>query len=185
MLKLGIVFNQPQGHVYHPGSIISGVVCLESPNDEEIGDVTVHFNGSSRVNYSANAESIGRTGLKNSEDRVSFFSISRSLFQDFPAKVFRTGKIHQWPFEFSFSETAKQDLTSSRIVTREEVFETKPHPLPPSLHFDEGTICGGNYYELEAKLTRPTGKGASISQLEYVLFNRYSDSIASLENVYR
>jgi hypothetical protein len=169
--KIGITLGEAADYVYHPGDTISGAAWLKSDVNEEVEEMSVIFRGLSLVRYSAGEQDIGRTGLVNSEDTVPFFENEKVLIRG--RQLLTAGSIHEWSFEFSWAKSTYQDFTAVRVGEESEVFDMKPHELPPSLFFKEGTVSGGIFYELEIKLLRP-GKGP-MSKIEDLNFNQLGD----------
>jgi hypothetical protein len=177
---IGITLEEAADYVYHPGDTIFGTAWFKSDVDEEVEELSVIFRGLCLVKYSAGEQDIGRTGLKSSEDTIPFFENEKTLLrgrQTLPAV-----SSHSAPFEFAWSKTTYQDFTGIRVGEQREVFDMKPHELPPSLFFEEGTVSGGIFYELEIRLQQ-LGKDP-VSNILDLNFDQYGDrsSVNELEH---
>lgn len=172
LVTLHLKLNQPSGHVYRPGDLVSGTVWLRSDVDEDVKTLSIVLKDRTTIRFIV--------GPRKFREDYNLFVILGFLFQG-PQKL-KKFEVHEWPFEFVFPELSELDFEGAQMAEGGARFQLSPHQLPPSLPFDQAN-CGGVIYEVEAILQN-TGKGEKVqSRAENLTFRPRDGGLVDSDHV--
>jgi hypothetical protein len=177
LVTLHVKLNQPSGYTYRPGDLVSGIVWLRSDVDEDVKNLSIVLKGWTTVRF---IEFRGQAGPRKFREDYNLFVIPGFLFQG-PQKL-KKFDVHEWPFEFVFPELSELDFEHAQLAEEGARFQLSPHPLPPSLPFDQAN-CGGIIYELEATLQNTGKEGKVRSRAENLTFRPRDDGFTDTDHV--
>ncbi|KIX08047.1 uncharacterized protein Z518_02702 [Rhinocladiella mackenziei CBS 650.93] len=165
-MALSISLSNDDGRPYTPGSMVLGVVRLDTFEDQTIGSLTITFSGQTKVllNQNYGDLTVSRTDYYSCG---YLFSRHLSLYQ---GKYTHHKGTYAWPFAFRIPLFA-----APRAIApgSKELFERRPpwkgdrgpepHPLPPSM-FYRGRFTSSVEYVLQAILAQPSASPMALNK---------------------
>jgi hypothetical protein len=164
-MRNNLVINITSSPVNTPGSTVTGTVDFQAAGNEDVSKVVIEFSG--RCKNKANVPfdmTIEKTKEKTKATPATTTHNDANLFEtrvlDLSGPCKAGSVAYSWPFTFTFPELTEQQQSQLNFSDSDTqgFFETKPHPLPPSMaalnYFRMSQLSCAIRYELKAVVNR-------------------------------